>query len=147
MNLLRSLAAFALLAAGGTVLRAQEPSDTTKNHVKDTINRATQHWHFEGKISTIDPGSHKITINADSIPMAMGGQTTLPYVVPKSVSLDRYHVGDRVNGDLVVSNNRSFVRNLRLGNTPAGTGTKKAGAARRDGMRKPPAKKDSTSSS
>ena len=61
----------------------------------------------------------QITINADSIPQQMGGQTTLPYEVPAAESLDKYHVGDVVNGDLVVRNNRTRVENVKMGPTPA----------------------------
>ena len=110
-------ASLALVAAVSLPARAQMPHDSMKNHVSDSISRQTQHWHFDGKISTIDPGAHQITINADSIPQQKGGQTTLPYKVPASQSLDKYHVGDVVNADLVVRNNRSRVENVKLGPT------------------------------
>ena len=119
VHLLIPVTSLALAAAVALPAGAQMPHDSMKNHVSDSISRQTQHWHFDGKVSTIDPGAHQITINADSIPQQAGGQTTLPYKVPASESLDRYHVGDVVHGDLVVRNNRSRVENVKLGPTPA----------------------------
>jgi len=117
-RILFAAAAVAMTAPTGAAM-AQKGADSMKNHVNDTIARKVQHWHFDGKVSTIDPGARRITINADSIPQQMGGQTTLPYQVPASVSFDSFHEGDRVNGDLVVRNNRTRVENVKLGPTPA----------------------------
>ncbi|MBI4500990.1 MAG: c-type cytochrome [Gemmatimonadetes bacterium] len=115
-----------MVAVAATRVLAQDPLDSTKNHVSDTINRSVQHWHFDGDVSTVNPGNHSLTINADSIPQAYGGKTTLPYTARDSSELAKFHVGDRVNGDLVVRNNRSFVENLKLGSTPRpGTAMKK----------------------
>src|SRR4051812_21061705 len=78
VRLLLPATSLALAAAVSLPARAQMPHDSMKNHVSDSISRQTQHWHFDGKVSTIDPGAHQITINADSIPQQAGGQTTLP---------------------------------------------------------------------
>jgi hypothetical protein len=95
--------------------RPGEPAPTGSSVQPEDAGKVDKRIPFEGKVSTVNEGSREITINADSIPHQMGGQTTLPYTVPESIPFSTFKEGDVVHGDLVVRENRTFVENLKPG--------------------------------
>ncbi len=113
-----------LVAATAASAHAQRGADSIKNHATDTISRETPHWHFDGRISTINPSGHQITIAADSIPMQYGGKTTLPYDVPPTMDMAQFKKDMVINADLVVRDNRTRVENLEFGATKKKVGLK-----------------------
>lgn len=113
-----SMAAALTAAIGISTAPAQQPADSARNNANSAVSDDIQQWHFHGKVSTVNPGAREITINADSIPMQLGGQTTLPYKVPEDVSFEQFSEGTEVTGDLVL-HGQTKVINLVVGGEDA----------------------------
>jgi Cu/Ag efflux protein CusF len=112
-----------LLAAMLFCLAAYAPkvNAQTEQGVKTTNQslEAGKPWRFTGRIEDVNPGSRTVTIAADSLPSTgEPAPGTLPYTVPKSVSIEKFHKGDRVTGEMTLKNHLMKVTHVQLASSP-----------------------------
>jgi hypothetical protein len=102
-----SVAVTALTVVGGLQAQAAvHTPDTTK------VDRAQ----FTGTIAGIDQGMHQLLIDAVRTP-GPGLAMSLPYEVAPA-ELAKYHVGERVVGEVITSRHRAYVMNVREARGP-----------------------------
>ena len=93
-------------------LSAQTPGGVTKTN--DALENG-ERLHFSGRVADINPPARTLVIEADSLPSTGGAAPgALPYNVPKSVPMDRFHKGDRVTGEMVLRKHLLTIINVRL---------------------------------
>ena len=108
------IAMAAFTAAFARPVLAQGPE--TVKQTNDVLEEGGR-WHFTGKIVDVNPGSRNLTIRADSVPSTGDPvPADLPFTVPTSVSMDHFHKGDRVTGDLTLQKHLLKIVNIQVGN-------------------------------
>jgi Cu/Ag efflux protein CusF len=117
MKALPLLAATLTLTAGWV---AAATAQEGKQYRPDTTSM--HRWHFEGRVSGIEPANHQLLIEAQPAP-AGGAVMTVPYRLRDTMEIVKYHVGDRVVGDVVTRLHRTDIEKVRL----AGDASRKGG--------------------
>lgn len=102
INLRPGLAALLAAVLSLTSVQAQQIRPT------DDASR----FQIIGTVTAINQQDHEILIQAEGMPEMQHHHPPLPFEVPDSIPMSRFHVGDRVSGDLVMSSSWVYVDNV-----------------------------------
>jgi hypothetical protein len=99
----------AILFAMPVSLAAQDPRD---RYPPDTVN--VRRFPLRGQVAHLHPYLLQVDVNARSVSGGLDGAMTVPYMARGKDDYQRFKMSDWVIGEIIVSNNRLYVINLRV---------------------------------
>jgi hypothetical protein len=109
MGQLRLLILVGILAGIPATVESQDPRD---RYPPDTIN--VKRFPLRGQVAHMHKFNLTVDINSRSVSGGLDGAMTVPYNARGLADYNRFKMGDWVMGDIIVSQNRLYVINLRV---------------------------------
>ncbi len=78
-----------------------------------TASPTAKHYHLKGKVISIDKQAGSANVDADAIPGFMDSMT-MPYDIKPASQLDQIAVGDTIEADVVLDNDKYWLENVHV---------------------------------
>jgi protein SCO1/2 len=106
-----ALAVLFLLLTLSAISCNKAPTTTTPN--ENAVSQTAKRYHMKGKVVSVDKQAGTANVDAETIPDFMDAMT-MPYQIKPASQLDQMAVGDSIEADVVLDNDKYWLENVRV---------------------------------